>query len=59
MTALARAVDSRIDQTGQRPGLANLLLSGPLAHSQTKYVRGHLGVMSSYIFDTQEHLSGA
>jgi hypothetical protein len=53
LTALARAVEAGIGQTGERPRLASLLLSGPLALSNAKYVRGPLGVMSGYIFDTK------
>lgn len=50
---LARAVDRRITRAGERPELVDLLLSQPAAISQAKYVRGPLGVMSSYIFDTK------
>ena len=50
VVALAKAVDARIAKTGERPGLAGLLLHGPLALSHPKYVRGSLGVMKSYLF---------
>jgi hypothetical protein len=50
--ALSKAVDARISKTGKRPELADLLLREPLAFSRPKYVRGSLGVMNSYIFDT-------
>ncbi len=53
VVALAKAVDARIAKTGERPGLAGLLLREPLAFSHPKYVRGSLGVMNSYIFDTE------
>jgi len=51
--SLAKAVDARIATTGERPELASLLLREPLAFSHPKYVRGSLGVMNSYIFDTE------
>lgn len=51
---LAKAVDARIKQTGRRPELASLLLKEPDALSQARYVRGPLGVMNSYIFDTKD-----
>jgi len=51
--AFAKAVDARIAKTGKRPELADLLLREPLAFSRPKYVRGSLGVMNSYIFDTE------
>ena len=53
LIALAGAVDARIKQIGERPELASLLLSAPLSFSQLKYVRGPLGVMNSYVFDTK------
>ena len=53
VVALAKAVDARIAKTGERPELAGLLLREPLAFSHPKYVRGSLGVMNSYIFDTE------
>ncbi len=53
VVALAKAVDGRIAKRGERPGLAGLLLSEPLAFSRPKYVRGSLGVMSSYLFATE------
>ena len=53
--ALARAVDARIaPATAERPALADLLLGAPLALSRAKYVRGPLGLMGSYIFDTED-----
>jgi len=52
--ALAKAVDGRIAKTGERPGLAGLLLREPLAFSHPKYVRGPLGVMNGYILDTED-----
>lgn len=52
--ALSKAVDARIAKTGKRPDLADLLLREPLAYSRPKYVRGSLGVMNSYIFDTED-----
>lgn len=54
VVALAKAVDARIAKTGERPKLAGLLLREPLAFSHPKYVRGSLGVMNSYIFDTEK-----
>ncbi len=53
VVALAKAVDNRIAKRGERPGLAGLLLSEPLAFSRPKYVRGSLGVMTSYLFATE------
>jgi hypothetical protein len=53
VVALAKAVDARIAKTGERPELAGLLLREPLVFSHPKYVRGSLGVMNSYIFDTE------
>ena len=52
VVALARAVDARIEKTGEPPGLAGLMLCEPLAFSHPKYVRGPLGVMNSSLFDT-------
>ncbi len=54
VVSLAKAVDARIAKTADRPGLAALLLRDPLAFSHPKYVRGALGVMNSYIFDTED-----
>ena len=51
---LARAVDARVAKTGERPELAALLLRDPPAFSQPKYIRGPLGVVNSYIFDTKD-----
>lgn len=48
---LAKAVDARITNTGERPDLANLLLREPLGFSHPKYVRGPLGVMNSHLFE--------
>lgn len=53
VVALAKAVDARVAQTGERPELASLLLREPLAFSHSKYVRGSLGVMNSTLFDTE------
>ena len=53
VVALAKAVDGRIAETGKRPDLADLLIDAPLGLSDAKYVRGPLGVMGSYIFDTE------
>jgi hypothetical protein len=53
VVALAKAVDARIADTGERPDLADLLLREPLGFSHPKYIRGSLGVMNSYIFDTE------
>jgi len=52
--ALSKAVDARITKTGKRPELADLLLREPLAFSNPKFVRGSLGIMNSYIFDTED-----
>jgi len=54
VVALAKAVDARIANTGKRPELAELLLREPLGFSHPKYIRGSLGVMNSYIFDTED-----
>ena len=51
VVGLAKAVDARITNTGERPDLANLLLRQPLGFSHPKYVRGPLGVMNSHHFD--------
>jgi hypothetical protein len=53
VVALAKAVDARIADTGKKPDLAELLLAEPLGFSNAKYVRGPLGVMGSYLFDTE------
>ena len=53
VVALAKAVDARIAGTGKRPDLAERLLGGPPGFSDAKYVRGPLGVMGSYLFDTE------
>jgi len=53
VVALAKAVDARIANTGERPELADLLLREPFGVSHPKYIRGTLGVMNSYIFDTE------
>ena len=50
---LAKAVNARIVDTGKKPDLAEVLLGEPLGFSNAKYVRGPLGVMGSYIFDTE------
>lgn len=50
---LARAVDKRYSKTGERAELATLLLQEPLAFSNPEYVLGDIGVMNSYIFDTE------
>lgn len=52
--ALAEAVAARIPLTGERPGLAALLLHGPLAFSQAKYLRGPIGLMNVYVFDRED-----
>lgn len=51
VVGLAKAVDARITNTGERPDLAALLLRQPLGFSHPKYVRGPLGVMNSHLFD--------
>jgi hypothetical protein len=51
VVGLAKAVDARITNTGERPDLANLLLRQPLGFSHPKYVRGPLGMMNSGLFD--------
>lgn len=51
--AMAKAVDSRIGQTGNRPKLADLMLREPVKFSHPKYIRGILGVMNTYMFDTR------
>ena len=53
VVALAKAVDARIANTGEKPELADLLLREPLGFSHPKYIRGALGVMNSYIFETE------
>lgn len=53
IVAIAKAVDACITETGERPALARLLISDPQAFSRPKYVRGLLGVMSRYVFDTK------
>jgi len=50
---LAKAVDTRIEQVGEVPALADFLTSDTDAFSRAKYVRGPLGVMNSYVFDTK------
>lgn len=53
--ALDRTVDRRIGAAAAgRPVLADRLLGEPLAFCQPKYVRGPLGVMGSYVFDTED-----
>ncbi len=54
VVALAKAVDARISDTGKRPDLSDWLLGAPLGFSDAKYVRGPLGVMGSYVFDTED-----
>lgn len=51
--AMAKAVDSRIGQTGNRPRLADLMCRKPVKFSHPKYLRGILGVMNTYMFDTR------
>lgn len=53
VVALARAVGERIPKTGEQPELAGLLSQDPLKFSHPKYIRGSLGVMNNYIFDTE------
>ncbi len=50
---IARALDARIAATGERPELADLLLREPDAFSRPRYIRGSLGLMNSYLFDTE------
>lgn len=52
--AFAKTVDARLSRTGKRPALAEMLLREPLAFSNPTYVRGSLGVITSYVFDTQD-----
>lgn len=64
LLALAKAVDSHIPQTGKLPMLAATLLRGPDTLESPIYVRGLLGLMQIYVFDTknifivQEGLAG-
>jgi hypothetical protein len=51
--AMAQAVNSRIGQTGTRPAIAELMLRAPVKLSHPKYIRGLLGVMNTYMFDTR------
>jgi len=51
--ALAQAVAARIKQSGERPGLADLL-HGPLAFSRAKYLSGPIGLMNVYVFDRED-----
>lgn len=51
--AMAKAVDGRIGETGNRPKLADLMLREPVKFSHPKYIRGILGVMNTYMFDTR------
>jgi hypothetical protein len=57
VVAFAKAVGVRIQEAGERPELARLLLREPLAFSHPKYVRGPLGVMNSYIFERENIFS--
>lgn len=50
----AKAVDAHITRMGQRPALAEMLLREPLAFFHPKYVRGAIGAMNNYIFDTDD-----
>jgi len=64
LLALAKAVDSHIPINGKLPMLAATLLRGPNALQNPIYVRGLLGLMQIYVFDTknifmvQEGLAG-
>lgn len=51
--ALAGAVAKHYEPTAEKPALANLLLGEPLPLTHPIYVRGDLGVMNTYIFDTK------
>lgn len=53
IVALAKAVDACLPKTGARPELAELFLGSPLDFSNLTYIRGPLGLMSKYIFDTK------
>lgn len=55
--ALAEAVDARLSRTGKRPALAEMLIHEPVAFSRPTYVRGSIGVINSYIFDTEDIFS--
>jgi len=59
MLALAKAVDGRIDRTGDKPELAKLFAADPDALAVLKYFRGPLGEMNTYVFDTKNifHIS--
>lgn len=52
--AFAKAVDARLSRTGTRPALAEMLIHEPVAFSNPRYVRGSIGVINSYIFDTED-----
>lgn len=50
---LARKVTSHYVPVAEKPALVTLLLSKPFPLNQPLYVRGDLGVMNSYVFDTE------
>lgn len=50
---IARFVEFRILQSGDRPQLTELILKDPSTITNTKYIRGFLGLMSGYAFDTK------
>jgi len=52
--ALGRYVDRHYSREGGRPKLVELLRHEPLAFSHPKYVRGAIGVMNIYVFDTED-----
>ncbi|MFV0439554.1 MAG: DUF6599 family protein [Desulfopila sp.] len=54
LTAFARFIDQRYSQQGEIPPLAQRLLSPPLSLASGIYVRGSIGVMNSYVFDTED-----
>lgn len=51
---MAKAVDRRISGTGQRPALVDMLRQEPVPLTLPTYIRGPIGAMNHYMFDTDD-----
>lgn len=54
VVTLGKYLDNHYLRQGERPKLATLLLGEPVAFSQPRYIRGSIGAMNSYVFDTED-----
>jgi len=49
---IARAIDSKINESGERPGLIDLLPQENLNKQSIKYLKGNLALFNNYEFDS-------